>query len=227
MTDLQFQAVLKKFKVQPVGNGTIDCITEWEYVRPFLDFLTKNKIVVTAVSWWFHHTESNDLNYPYPYGMGGPKSDWFEGWFSEVPSLFFDGFSDNESVLRHVTSDIQKERLYSRGLVPGFWIENERWEAERTVNKNYNEENFTSFDELAANLSRGGEVEFTYHDKDYSITNFEDDKGIRKIVILELYNYASEIIVPFCEPEKIGEYRIENQKLKDIVPQLNVFFRCF
>ena len=46
-------------------------------------------------------------------------------------------------------------------------------------------------------------------------------------MIVEAYNYASEMIVPFCEPEKIGEYRIENQKLKDIVPQLNVFFRCF
>ena len=44
---------------------------------------------------------------------------------------------------------------------------------------------------------------------------------------MEAHNYASEMIVPFDEPEIISEYTVENQKLKDIVPQLNVLFRCF
>ena len=90
------------------------------------------------------------------------------------------------------------------------------------MNQNFEEEfdGFSSAEELYENLSRGGEVEFTYNGKAYSITHPEG-----KITILEAYNYDTH--KKYSRPEDVGEYPIGDKKLKDIVPEIKVTFRCF
>ena len=82
------------------------------------------------------------------------------------------------------------------------------------------EESFKDFAELAENLSRGGEVEFDFKGRSYSITHIDDG-----IYITEAYNEASEMI--YQAPNEVGEYVISGHKLKDIVPLLQITFRCF
>ena len=82
------------------------------------------------------------------------------------------------------------------------------------------EENFKTLEELYDNISRGGEIEFTYNDKQYSITH--SNKGIH---VMEAYNYSTEQI--YTRPEEIGECLIGGEKLKDILDEMVVTFRCF
>jgi hypothetical protein len=80
------------------------------------------------------------------------------------------------------------------------------------------EKNFESYEELTENLSRGGEVEFEYKGKQYSITHVNE--GVH---VMEFYNYDSAMI--YKNREDVGEYQIEGEYLRDIVPKLNITFR--
>jgi len=114
--------LLAKYKVQPVGKGYIDCIVTMENVKDFINELSFNNILVTGVSWWCHHTKENDKKYNYEYGMGGPKSTYYEGWFSEVPYMFGDGFNDNIDAMDYIFNKVKKDKFYSPSLVPGLWL---------------------------------------------------------------------------------------------------------
>lgn len=74
--------------------------------------------------------------------------------------------------------------------------------------------------ELYDNISRGGEIEFTYNDKQYSITH--SNEGIH---VMEAYNYSTEIV--YQSPGEIGEYIIDGEKLKDFFVNVEITFRCF
>ena len=74
--------------------------------------------------------------------------------------------------------------------------------------------------ELYDNIFRGGEIEFTYNDKQYSITH--SDEGIH---VMEAYNYSSERI--YQNSDEIGEYIIDGKKLKNILDNAEITFRCF
>ncbi len=82
------------------------------------------------------------------------------------------------------------------------------------------EENFTSIEDLCENVERGGEIEFMYKDRKFSITH--SDEGIH---LMEFYNYSSEKV--FKSASEIGEYIIGKKKLKDIITEMNITFRCF
>ncbi len=85
-------------------------------------------------------------------------------------------------------------------------------------------DNFKSFEELIYNIQRGGEVEFVYNNKKYSITHVIEGNE-NQIHLLEHYNYDSLVI--YKNPNEIGEYLINERKLKDIVTEIEVTFRCF
>ncbi len=115
--------ILIKYKAQPVGNGYIDCIVKKEYVKGLINELSNANIKITGVSWWCHHTYENDKKYNYQYGMGGPKSIYFEGWFSEVPYIFGSNFIDNTGVLNYIFIKVKGNKFYSDCLCPGLWLE--------------------------------------------------------------------------------------------------------
>lgn len=74
--------------------------------------------------------------------------------------------------------------------------------------------------ELYENLSRGGEIEFTYEGKSYSILHPEG-----KILVTEAYNESTEKW--YNNLEEVGEYPIGDKKLKDIFEDVEITFRCF
>lgn len=86
------------------------------------------------------------------------------------------------------------------------------------------EDKFDSIQELYENIRRGGEVEFTYDGKEYSITHSEINSE-EKIYVMEQNNYDSLII--FYSADEIGKYCIGTKRLEDIVTKVQVTFRCF
>lgn len=82
------------------------------------------------------------------------------------------------------------------------------------------EKPFETLDELYDNIRRGGEIEFIYDDKNYSITHAEGE-----IYVMEQYNSAS--IIKYTKPEDVGEYIVAGKKIKEILNELIIVFRCF
>jgi len=75
------------------------------------------------------------------------------------------------------------------------------------------DEKFETVEEFKTLISHGGEVEFTFENKNYSITHPE---GV--ICFMEAYNYESE---------KYFDHEINGKKLRDIVTIIQPFFRTF
>ena len=82
------------------------------------------------------------------------------------------------------------------------------------------EERFKSYEELIENISRGGEVEFSYNGKKYSILPIHEG-----IVVTEQYNDENEVI--YKDLRDIGEYKIDDEYLKDVISKADIMFRCF
>ena len=74
--------------------------------------------------------------------------------------------------------------------------------------------------ELYNNIARGGEIEFTYANKNYSITHSK--KGIH---VMEFYNYSTEKI--YQNSTDIGEYCVDGEKLEDLFDKAEITFSCF
>lgn len=81
-------------------------------------------------------------------------------------------------------------------------------------------ETFKTLEDLYDNISRGGEIEFIYRGKEYSITHPDEE-----INVMEANNYATLEI--FKDPESVGDYLIEGKKLKNILDKMIITFRCF
>ena len=73
----------------------IDIIVSRNNYIDFINELTKFKFVIEAISWWCHCTTYNEKNLGCPHGYGGPKSKYFEGWYSER-SHDFDEIDQND-----------------------------------------------------------------------------------------------------------------------------------
>ena len=81
-------------------------------------------------------------------------------------------------------------------------------------------EKFESLDEFIDNIERGGEVEFIYNNKKYSITHSD-----KKICYIEQGNALS--IRDFVDINELLDFTIEGNKFKNIVKEIQPFFRCF
>ncbi len=79
----QLDNLLKKHKAQPVGNGYGDIIVPRDSYINFINELTILNLAIETKSWWCHCTPENERLFGYPHGYGGPKSKYFDGWFSE------------------------------------------------------------------------------------------------------------------------------------------------
>ena len=79
---------------------------------------------------------------------------------------------------------------------------------------------FETVDEFIDFLNRGGEVEFKFNNRIYSITH-----GNKNFYFIEQYNALSEQVF-FSIDELLG-YKIENHKLYDIITAIEPFFRTF
>lgn len=83
-----------------------------------------------------------------------------------------------------------------------------------------NNDNFESVEEFIDFLNRGGEVEFRFNNRIYSITH-----GNKNLYFIEQYNALSEQM--FSSIDELLDYKIENHKMYDIITVIEPFFRTF
>jgi len=133
MNKEKLDKLLIEYKAQPVGNGYIDIIVMRENIDDFVNAILEQKINITAISWWDYcsdNTQKSEL------GMGGPRSDFYPGWFSEITSEF-DKLEYQTSSENYKAIDILKiienkvitlqANKYSfkdtKTITPGFWLD--------------------------------------------------------------------------------------------------------
>lgn len=120
--------ILALHKAQSVGNGYLDIIVKQEYVHQLIQSLVSKGIRINRISWW----EYVDSFPKKPkYGMGGPKSDFFDGWFSELH--FVDDEIDMNEENEILKIILNKEIHFPDGeiiryreqkcLTPALWLE--------------------------------------------------------------------------------------------------------
>jgi hypothetical protein len=102
----QIEDTFSRLKIQPVGNGYIDCITMKNCLEPFIKSLTEIGVVVFCVSWWCY-VEPDNID-GCPHGMGGPIADYYPGWFSELQN---DSYEVDEDRLKAIVNSNDKKEL--------------------------------------------------------------------------------------------------------------------
>src|ERR1700744_4306598 len=80
MDKLKLDEILKRHKAQPVGWGYIDIVVARDYYKDFISDLVNNENKIESISWWEWCSNNNESK----YGIGGPKSNYVDGWFSEL-----------------------------------------------------------------------------------------------------------------------------------------------
>lgn len=73
--------ILTKYKVQPVGDGYIDLIVKRENYKEFIEEVLLNGFEVKSISWWEWCSPEEKPK----FGLGGPNSEFYIGWFAELP----------------------------------------------------------------------------------------------------------------------------------------------
>ena len=110
-------AKIKELKIQPVGDGFIDMICPPESINELLDLCNLMGLQIAGFSWWCHVTGGHE-----PCGMGGPKSEYDDGWFSEIPMDKIIEMKDNEAYRTYFSKEWPKAPEYRECYRPGFWL---------------------------------------------------------------------------------------------------------
>ncbi|MEP1150294.1 MAG: hypothetical protein ABJH08_01085 [Balneola sp.] len=123
--------ILEEYKAQPVGSGYIDIIVKRENYRTFVQSLIENGFKIRSISWWEWCNQEKECE----YGLGGPESDYYNGWFAEIPidkdDLSFDGLNNKEMIEKTLDfidnksikfSDEMVKFKNSDWLLPALWL---------------------------------------------------------------------------------------------------------
>ncbi|WP_164472589.1 hypothetical protein [Cohnella candidum] len=109
----KIESSLEKYQSYPVGTGYIDIITKHELSEKLLHDLSNAGIAVNAVTWWCHSTEENKDLYGCPHGMGGPKCNCCNGYYSEM-GLDYETYEISETQYNTLeTGTVTQEEIHS------------------------------------------------------------------------------------------------------------------
>jgi hypothetical protein len=81
MNKEKLDQIIEKYQAQPVGHGYIDIIVSRKNYKNFVSELVNNDYTIKSVSWWEWCPGKKENE----YGLGGPLSQFYDGWFSELP----------------------------------------------------------------------------------------------------------------------------------------------
>ena len=109
---------LEALQIQPVGEGLIDLICPPEHINAFIDFCEADGVPIRGFTWWCHVTEGHA-----PCGMGGPRSRYYDGWFSEIPMEDIIRLPDNGAYRDFFRNTWPKDKSWRDCWWPGFWLE--------------------------------------------------------------------------------------------------------
>ena len=125
--------LIKQYKVQPVGWGYLDCIISLDNVYDFINELSSIGIKIYGVTWWCHCKDKNPNNFgtpdsaECPHGYGGPRSVYYDGWFSEM-WFKMPEFDNNEQVITYLNSPNDENMLEwfenrLKCFTPALWLD--------------------------------------------------------------------------------------------------------
>ncbi len=104
--------LLEKYKVQPVGKTYAELIVPRAHCREFVTELVENAYKVDGVTWWERCEQETGSQ----YGLGGPKSIFYEAWFSEIPASADDfTFSEEmqkEEIIQEILKRIETKEIF-------------------------------------------------------------------------------------------------------------------
>lgn len=118
MHKFEYKKIYEELHIQSVGSGGIDLICPMENVPLFVQKMNELHIKIKGFTWWCHVTDKHE-----PCGMGGPKSQYYSGWFSEIPMSSIISFDDNDKYLQYLLEKWPCSAEYKACYFPGFWIE--------------------------------------------------------------------------------------------------------
>ncbi len=132
MNKEKLDQLLERHKAQPVGVGYIDIIVTRENYKKLVTDLIKNGFRINAISWW-EWCEGEKKN---QFGLGGPKSRYYNGWFSEL-SVDLNEIpittASKEEEIQEVINVIETKSIslantivtfkQSTWLTPGLWLD--------------------------------------------------------------------------------------------------------
>jgi len=126
--------ILVLHKAQPVGSGYIDIIVKRENIYQLIESLVSSGVKINTITWWEY---VDSFSKKAKYGMGGPKSNFYDGWFSEICFGEDDINTNKKNEILKVIEN--KEIHFADGqivryqeqecLTPALWLEvPEEWE---------------------------------------------------------------------------------------------------
>ncbi len=123
--------ILEKHKAQPVGSGYVDIIVWRDNYQNLVQALVENGFEIESISWWEWCEKENECK----YGLGGPKSEYYDGWFAELATEVDDlKLSDKEpqetiqkilNFIESKTIGFSDEKVWfqkSKWLTPAIWL---------------------------------------------------------------------------------------------------------
>jgi hypothetical protein len=131
MDKTKLDEIIEKHKAQPVGHGYIDIIVSRKNYKDFISDLVNYEYKVRGISWW-EWCEKEKEN---EYGLGGPKSFYYDGWFSEIPIDIDDIVLDEKTknAVGQIVDKIEAKTISFRDetvtfkqnswLTPAIWLD--------------------------------------------------------------------------------------------------------
>lgn len=125
--------ILEKHKAQSVGHGYIDIIISRDNYKDFISDLVTNGFKIDSVSWQEWREDKNENE----YGLGGPESIFYKGWFYEIPvnvdDFYFLADTTSENIIREILNKIETKTITfsdetvtfnkSNWLTPAIWLD--------------------------------------------------------------------------------------------------------
>jgi hypothetical protein len=120
--------LLVRHKAQPVGHGYIDIIVNRDSYKSFVTDLILNGYTIESISWWEWCSGDKESD----YGLGGPKSRYYDGWFSELSIDVDDIKVNDEKQIEEILDAIETKSIsfhnntatfkQNNWLTPGIWL---------------------------------------------------------------------------------------------------------
>ncbi len=133
----RLDALLEEFKAQPVGWGYIDIIVLRDHYKAFAKAVIAAGFMIESISWWEHMPD--ERSHP-KFGMGGPRSRFYEGWFAEAGEIDDVLHKADPEENYQAVIEIVENQVISRydgqhftyrdtpSLTPAFWLDvDESW----------------------------------------------------------------------------------------------------
>lgn len=103
----RLDTTMQKYKVQSVGTYW-DCIVQKDNLDEFIIKLNEIGVLIEAVSFWCYVNPDTAHRTGCPHGMGGPKSIYYKGWYSEFQNCLE---PVNDDLLEKIKEEYNKDLI--------------------------------------------------------------------------------------------------------------------